>query len=108
MFRTHEFLAEARVETVVLEAWISAGWLMPRRHAHEPHFSEADLARARLINDLKHEIGVNDEGVGVILDLLDQIHGLRRTVRDLARAVPPGLHATILADLRRDDEPSDR
>jgi len=42
-----------------------------------------DLARARLIRDLKNDLGVNDEGVGVILHLLDQIHGLRRTLEDL-------------------------
>ena len=40
-----------------------------------------DVARAQLIRDLTGAMGVNSEGVGIILSLLDQIHGLRRTLR---------------------------
>jgi chaperone modulatory protein CbpM len=32
---------------------------------------------------LKHDLGVNDEAVPIILDLIDQVHGLRRAVREL-------------------------
>jgi chaperone modulatory protein CbpM len=46
-------------------------------------FSEADLARAWLIQDLKVDFGVNDEGVAIILHLLDQLYGLRCLVRDI-------------------------
>ena len=45
--------------------------------------SEVDLARAQLICDLQDDLGVNDEGVEVILDLLDQLYGLRQAVRDM-------------------------
>ena len=50
-------------------------------------FSEIDIARARLIRDLKMDLGVNDEGVGVILNLLDQLHGMRRNLMDLREVV---------------------
>jgi chaperone modulatory protein CbpM len=46
-------------------------------------YSEADLARARLIQDLRMDFGVNDEGVSIILHLLDQLYGLRCLVRDI-------------------------
>jgi len=46
-------------------------------------FSDMDVARARLIRDLKIDLGVNDEGVDVILHLLDQLHGLRRVLEAL-------------------------
>ena len=39
-----------------------------------------DLARANLIRDLKDNMGVNNEGLGVILHLLDQMHSLRRVL----------------------------
>ena len=52
-------------------------------------FSEGDLARAKLIRDLIQDLGVNDEGVGVILNLLDQLHGLRRTLADLLQSARP-------------------
>ena len=43
--------------------------------------SEVDVARARLIRQLLGEMGVNAEGVGIILDLVDQVHGLRSALR---------------------------
>jgi chaperone modulatory protein CbpM len=85
--RIHEFLLAARVEATVLETWITAGWLMPRRDAAAADFSEADLARARLIRDLQHDMGVNDDAIPIILDLIDQVHGLRRMLREVATAV---------------------
>jgi chaperone modulatory protein CbpM len=39
-----------------------------------------DLARANLIRELKDNMGVNNEGLGVILHLLDQMHSLRRAL----------------------------
>ena len=45
-----------------------------------------DLARANLIHDLKDKMGVNDEGLGVILHLLDQMHALRRALADTLKS----------------------
>jgi chaperone modulatory protein CbpM len=75
-------LANARFEVEVVETWIEAGWLAPPDSV-EGRLSEIDLARAQLIHDLKHHLGVNDEGVPIILDLIDQVHGLRRAMREL-------------------------
>jgi len=36
-----------------------------------------------LIQDLTSDLGVNHEGVDVILHLMDQIHGLRRALREV-------------------------
>jgi chaperone modulatory protein CbpM len=44
-----------------------------------------DIARACLIRDLKTDFGVNDEGIDVILHLVDQLHGLRRTLEQLRK-----------------------
>ena len=56
----------------------------PHRNG-DKSLSEIDIARARLIHDLKKNIGVNDEAVPLILDLIDQLHGLRRAMRHLVR-----------------------
>jgi chaperone modulatory protein CbpM len=32
------------------------------------------------------EVGVNDEGIAIILSLVDQMHGLRRVLRELMQA----------------------
>ena len=65
-----------------------------------------DLARANLIHDLKDKMGVNDEGLGVILHLLDQMHALRRALADTLnsareRRTPPGRRLTATRSLGR-------
>jgi chaperone modulatory protein CbpM len=40
-----------------------------------------------LISDLIGELGVNSEGVGVILHLLDQVYGLRAAMASLVETV---------------------
>jgi chaperone modulatory protein CbpM len=40
----------------------------------------------QLIHDL-HDLGVNDDAIPVILDLVDQLHGLRRVLRDVLSTV---------------------
>jgi len=78
-----DFLYRAELDQQTLEVWIEEKWLVPNEAAGEPAFSEADLARAQLIRDLKHDMGVNDEGVGIILNLLDQMHSLRKAMAEL-------------------------
>jgi chaperone modulatory protein CbpM len=82
-----EFLERARIDPPTLDVWIEEEWLIPARSAQEPVFSEADLARAKLIRDLTDDMGVNAEGVGVALHLLDQLHGLRRAMAEVLKAL---------------------
>jgi chaperone modulatory protein CbpM len=83
MIKVEEFLIRARLERHSLETWIAAGWLVPPQTDPDLMFSDVDVARAQLIRDLREDLGVNDEGVSVILHLVDQMHGLRRSMRDL-------------------------
>jgi chaperone modulatory protein CbpM len=103
MFEGREFMLRARLDAASLEAWIEAGWLAPGRAGPEPAFSETDLARACLIRDLRDAMGVNEEGIAVVLDLLDQMHGLRHALRRLSGAlhsVPEPLRQEVLARLQ--------
>ena len=87
----------------MLTAWVEAGWLTPRRDENADDFSETDLARAQLIRDLQHDMGVNEEGIPIILDLIDQVHGLRRMLREVASAVcaqPEEMRQQIVAEIR--------
>jgi chaperone modulatory protein CbpM len=83
MISVQEFLIRAHLEHRSLEAWIAAGWLIPPQTEPELMFSDIDLARAQLIRDLREDFGVNDEGISVILHLVDQMHGLRRSMEGL-------------------------
>jgi chaperone modulatory protein CbpM len=82
-----EFLSLAGMEHETLDAWIEEEWLRPRGSSVELNFCDIDIARARLIRDLQVDFGVNDEGVGVILNLVDQLYGVRRTLMELRQAI---------------------
>jgi chaperone modulatory protein CbpM len=83
MIPLEEFLIRARLEHRSLQAWVAAGWLVPPQTDPELMFSDVDLARAQLIRDLREDLGVNDEAVSVVLHLIDQVHGLRRSMQGL-------------------------
>jgi hypothetical protein len=58
-------------------------------------------AGSQLIRDLG-KLGVNDDGVLVILDLVDQLHGLRRMLRDLLSTIdaqPEAARRQILSSI---------
>jgi chaperone modulatory protein CbpM len=78
-----EFLTSAGLEVRTLEIWLEQRWLVPEETAGGPTFSSADVARARLIEDLKSDFGINDEGVDIVLHLMDQLHGLRQALAGL-------------------------
>ena len=82
-----EFLIRARLDGDTLEAWIAEEWIVPTGADPAVSFTEADLARAELIHDLMGDLEVNDAGVGVILDLVDQMHGLRKMLGDLLQSM---------------------
>jgi chaperone modulatory protein CbpM len=80
MITEREFLERAGLDRRTLEVWIEEEWVIPGGSAEAPAFTDMDLARAELIHDLQDKMGVNDEGLGVVLHLLDQMHALRRAL----------------------------
>jgi chaperone modulatory protein CbpM len=80
-----------------LRVWVQAGWIRPAAKA-EQGFSEADMARAALIRDLEDKLGFDEEQVPVLLNLIDQIHGLRaelKTMLDALEELPEDVRATV-------------
>ena len=103
MLATREVLLHARVDRASLETWVTADWVRPRQQNEEPQFSETDLARVCLIRDLRDTLGVNEEGIAVALDLLDQVHGLRQALRRVMsglQGLPGPLRREVLAAVR--------
>jgi chaperone modulatory protein CbpM len=86
MLTLEELAVHMQLEIQTVRGWVEEGWLVSRE-ATDLIFSDVDLARAQLIVDLKEDIGVNDEGVGIILDLLDQVHGLRNALRTVGQTL---------------------
>lgn len=82
------FLTRVGIRMPTLEFWLEQQWVIPEQTPAGTNFSEQDVARARLIQDLKDDFGINDEGVDVILHLVDQLHGLRAVLTRLRDASP--------------------
>ena len=77
------FLSESSIELRTLEQWVERRWIVPTEDGTQLQLTEVDAARAVFIRDLRGDLGVNEEGVDVVLHLLDQMHGLRRAVQAL-------------------------
>lgn len=76
-----------RIERAEIEAWVERAWVMPAARDPEPAFSELDVARISLICDLRHDVGVEEETLPLVLSLLDQLYATRRRMSALTEAV---------------------
>jgi chaperone modulatory protein CbpM len=104
MLTEREVVARVRHLTVTrLRVWVAQGWIKPSDEAAQI-YSEADIARAALICNLEDELGFAEEDVPVLLNLIDQIHGLRAELKGLLDALeelPPDTRATVRMRITR-------
>lgn len=97
-----------RLQLRELRLWVREGWVRPADSTDGPLFDELDIARIRLICDLRVEMSLPVDAVPVILSLLDQVHGLRSEVKELADAInqlPEETRAQVLQAYRRAEKP---
>jgi chaperone modulatory protein CbpM len=76
-----------RLEADALQRWIGLGWVLPQRDGDSLRFDESDVARVRLIYELHYELRIEEDSMSVVLSLMDQLYGLRRSLRTLLSAV---------------------
>jgi chaperone modulatory protein CbpM len=82
-----EFCRRLHIEHGTLDIWVEQGWVVPVKDDGPEAFYDADVARGLLILDLSDAIGVNHEGIDVIMSLVDQVHGLRAKLQALTDAI---------------------
>ena len=84
-----------------LADWIARGWVEPEGSTRADwQFAEIDVARIRLICELRIRMELDEEALALVLPLLDQIYGLRATLQAMLRALddqPPAVRAAVLA-----------
>lgn len=76
----------SRLTVTRLRVFVSQGLIKPADQERD-FYSEADIARAALICTLEDELGFDREDVPVLLNLIDQIHGLRSELRGFIEAI---------------------
>jgi len=106
MFTLQQVITEVGVTETDLQLWIDQRWVLPHRRNNDFVFDDVDLARARLIRELRVDLMVNEEAIPVVLSLLDQVHALRRTLARINSAidgVSPAAKAEIANLLKADD-----
>jgi chaperone modulatory protein CbpM len=85
-----------------LERWIEERWVRPEPAGEDWLFHDIDLARIRLVHDLRHEFEIAEDAVPLILGLLDQVYELRSGLKAVTRAIssqPPEIRDAIAASL---------
>jgi chaperone modulatory protein CbpM len=75
------------IEPHELEHWIHQRWVLPDSGDSGYLFHDFDVARVRLIVELKHDLAIDEEAMPVLLNLLDQVYTLRRRMKALAAAI---------------------
>ena len=109
LVNSEKVAGENGMDAAELAAWIKQGWVLPVEEKGRFLFDEADVARVRLIAELRRDLGVNDEAVPVVLRLLDQVYALRKALGDLngaIQALPEEFRARLKAELQKASESS--
>ena len=73
-----------------LQHWIACAWVRPDftgPAAEDYVFQDIDIARVRLIHDLRRIVETPEAMMPVVLGLLDQIYDLRGSLDALGRAI---------------------
>jgi chaperone modulatory protein CbpM len=89
---------------VELTAWVERGWVIPDPAGGGFEFREIDVARVRLIHDLRRDMAIAEETVPLVLSLLDQVYELRSRLKSMLHAVeaqPREVQQAILAAMDR-------
>jgi len=86
------------LERQELNRWIVNEWVRPVRQSGIFVFDEIDVARVKLIWELREDLEINEEALPVILLLLDQLYDLRRRFHALGDAIAE----TAPEDLQRE------
>lgn len=104
MKRLDEVMAELRgCDREEIVTWVEAAWVRPEPATDGPRFRPVDVARLRLIRELRHDLAIDAEAMPVVLSLLDELYGLRRNLAALAGALaeaPVEVRATLVARCR--------
>lgn len=110
-------LSEQRVVSSVdqltvreLRLWVREGWVRPAQSDSGPVFDELDLARIRLLCDLRKEMAIPTSALPPVLALIDQLHRTRRDLRRLTEALDeqaPEVRRAVIASVRRRTESND-
>ncbi len=81
--------------------WIARGWVHPHGESPDWQFEDIDVARVRLVRDLRADAGVEPQSLALVLSLLDQLYATRRALRGVLEGLDAQPEEVRTAVLRR-------
>jgi chaperone modulatory protein CbpM len=93
----------ADLTTVELTYWVERGWVIPDAQDTALEFREIDVARVRLIHDLRRDMDIGEDAMPLVLSLLDQVYELRSQMKRVVHALeaqPDDVRLTVLRAMR--------
>lgn len=93
-----------RLTAVRLSTFVDMQIVVPRREADHPLFGPIEVARLELLCDLADQFDLQEDALGIVMSLIDQLHSARRDFRALAAAVaaePADARKRIAASFRQ-------
>ncbi|WP_278923618.1 chaperone modulator CbpM [Pseudophaeobacter profundi] len=86
-----------------LRLWVREGWVRPVISETGPLFDDLDVARIRLLCDLRKDMALPSTAVPVVLTLIDRLHQTRRDLFSLLEVIedqPDSVRHAVVARLR--------
>jgi len=99
--------AVARLTRTQLIAFVEAEIVSPHRAETGLIFRQIDLARMELLCELSEQFDLGEDALGIVISLIDQLHGVRGELHAIAKAIegePQEVRQRISAALRRAHE----
>ena len=75
------------VDPAEVQRWIDNAWVRPDGEPGRYHFQDIDVARVRLIVQLRDDLGMDEAALPVVLSLMDQLYETRRQMRRLCSVI---------------------
>ena len=97
----------ARIEGLTLRElrlWVKEGWVRPAQSERGPVFDDLDVARLRLLCDLRKDMALPTDVMPTVLTLIDHLHRTRRELRRITEALdeqPTEVRRAVIAAVRR-------
>lgn len=70
-----------------LVAYVEAEIVLPVQSAQGPVYRQIDVARLRLLAELTEHFDLSDDGLAVVMRLVDQVHALRSDLHCVLGAI---------------------
>jgi chaperone modulatory protein CbpM len=86
-----------------LTAFVEAEIVTPMQTPAGPVYRQLDLVRMELLCELSDEFGMENDALGVVMSLIDQLHDARSDLRAVLRAIenePEAVRQRIAEALR--------